>query len=132
MMMTMMMMRMMVMVMQDTALVLSRFNSLILARVFGHDDILALTKHATVPGNDDNSLLSLQIFIPSSSTHIFITLSSTVTSYYRTYVGISFPFPSVSESFAVINALSDLHHPLQALADMLTLQVMVVGVEDGK
>ncbi len=24
---------------------------------------------------------------------------------------------------AVINALSDLHHPLQALADMLTLQV---------
>jgi ornithine carbamoyltransferase len=57
--------------MQDTALVLSRFNSLILARVFGHDSVVELAKYATVP---------------------------------------------------VINALSDLHHPLQTLADLMTLQ----------
>lgn len=57
--------------MRDTALVLSRFNSLVLARVFAHDDILELSKHATVP---------------------------------------------------VINALSDLHHPLQTLADLMALE----------
>lgn len=57
--------------MKDTAIVLSRFNSLILARVFAHDDILELAEHATVP---------------------------------------------------VINALSDLHHPLQTLADLMALQ----------
>lgn len=57
--------------MKDTALVLSRFNSIILARVFAHDDILELAAHATVP---------------------------------------------------VINALSDLHHPLQTLADLMALQ----------
>ena len=50
---------------------LSRFNSLILARVFGHKDVTTLAKFSSVP---------------------------------------------------VINALSDLHHPLQALADLLTLQ----------
>ena len=57
--------------MKDTALVLSRFNSLILARVYSHDDILELAQHAKVP---------------------------------------------------VINALSDLHHPLQTLADLMALQ----------
>lgn len=57
--------------MKDTALVLSRFNSIILARVFGHADILELASHATVP---------------------------------------------------VINALSDLHHPLQTLADLMALE----------
>ena len=57
--------------MKDTALVLSRFNSIILARVFGHGDIEELGKHATVP---------------------------------------------------VINALSDLHHPLQTLADLMALE----------
>lgn len=57
--------------MRDTANVLSRFNSHILARVFAHDDILQLAEHATVP---------------------------------------------------VINALSDLHHPLQTLADLLALE----------
>lgn len=57
--------------MKDTALVLSRFNSIILARVFGHDDIVELATHATVP---------------------------------------------------VINALSDLHHPLQTLADLMALE----------
>lgn len=57
--------------MKDTALVLSRFNSLILARVFSHNDITELAKHATVP---------------------------------------------------VINALSDLHHPLQTLADLMALE----------
>lgn len=57
--------------MRDTALVLSRFNSVILARVFAHNDILELSKHATVP---------------------------------------------------VINALSDLHHPLQTLADLMALE----------
>lgn len=35
--------------MRDTANVLSGFNSLILARVFGHDDIVELKKHASVP-----------------------------------------------------------------------------------
>lgn len=57
--------------MKDTSLVLSRFNSIILARVFGHGDIEELGKHATVP---------------------------------------------------VINALSDLHHPLQTLADLMALE----------
>ncbi|GAX19152.1 ornithine carbamoyltransferase [Fistulifera solaris] len=57
--------------MRDTALVLSRFNSIILARVYSHNDIAELAKYATVP---------------------------------------------------VINALSDLHHPLQSLADLMTLQ----------
>ena len=57
--------------MKDTALVLSRFNSILLARVFGHQDIVDLAKHSTVP---------------------------------------------------VINALSDLHHPLQTLADLMALE----------
>ena len=57
--------------MRDTAEVLSGFNSLILARVFGHSDILELAKHAKVP---------------------------------------------------IINALSDLHHPLQTLADLQALE----------
>lgn len=35
---------------QDTALVLSRFNSIILARVFGHKDVEDLAELATVPG----------------------------------------------------------------------------------
>jgi ornithine carbamoyltransferase len=57
--------------MRDTALVLSRFNSIVLARVFSHNDVLELSKHATVP---------------------------------------------------VINALSDMHHPLQTLADLMALE----------
>lgn len=35
--------------MKDTALVLSRFNSIILARVFEHSDVQELAQHATVP-----------------------------------------------------------------------------------
>lgn len=57
--------------MKDTALVLSRFNSIILARVYGHSDVEELAQHATVP---------------------------------------------------VINALSDKHHPLQTLADLMVLE----------
>jgi ornithine carbamoyltransferase len=57
--------------MRDTASVLCRFNQVILARVFGHDDVTELAKYSSVP---------------------------------------------------VINALSDLHHPLQTLADLMTLQ----------
>ena len=57
--------------MRDTASVLSRFNDVILARVFGHTDVVELAKYSNVP---------------------------------------------------VINALSDLHHPLQTLADLMTLQ----------
>ncbi len=56
---------------QDTALVLSRFNDIILARVFDHSDIDELAKHSSVP---------------------------------------------------VINALSDKFHPLQILADYLTIR----------
>lgn len=56
---------------RDTSLVLSRFNSHILARVFAHSDVLQLAEHATSP---------------------------------------------------VINALSDLHHPLQTLADLMALE----------
>lgn len=67
--------------MKDTALVLSRFNSLILARVYAHDDILELSEHATVP---------------------------------------------------VINALSDLHHPLQTLADLMALDDHFEGNLKGK
>lgn len=57
--------------MRDTACVLSRFNSIILARVYAHADIIELAEYATVP---------------------------------------------------IINALSDLHHPLQTLADLMALQ----------
>merc|ERR1740139_1797657 len=57
--------------MRDTAQVLSGFNTHILARVFAHEDVLELSKYATVP---------------------------------------------------VINALSDLHHPLQTLADLMALE----------
>eukprot|EP00529_Nitzschia_sp_RCC80_P021424 CAMPEP_0113483582 /NCGR_PEP_ID=MMETSP0014_2-20120614/23508_1 /TAXON_ID=2857 /ORGANISM="Nitzschia sp." /LENGTH=392 /DNA_ID=CAMNT_0000377133 /DNA_START=45 /DNA_END=1223 /DNA_ORIENTATION=- /assembly_acc=CAM_ASM_000159 len=57
--------------MRDTACVLSRFNDLILARVYAHDDIEELGKYASVP---------------------------------------------------IINALSDMHHPLQTLADLMALQ----------
>src|SRR5271169_24417 len=55
----------------DTARVLSRYVSGIMARVFAHQDLLDLAKHATVP---------------------------------------------------VINGLSDLLHPVQALADYFTLR----------
>ena len=57
--------------MRDTACVLSRFNSIILARVYAHADIIELAQYSTVP---------------------------------------------------IINALSDLHHPLQTLADLMALQ----------
>ena len=57
--------------MRDTANVLARFNSIILARVYAHSDITELAKYSTVP---------------------------------------------------VINALSDMHHPLQTLADLMALQ----------
>ena len=57
--------------MKDTASVLSRFNDIILARVFAHNDITELAKYSSVP---------------------------------------------------IINALSDLHHPLQTLADLMALQ----------
>jgi ornithine carbamoyltransferase len=57
--------------MLDTAKTLSRFNDVILARVYKHDDIVELCKHSTVP---------------------------------------------------VINALSDAHHPLQGLADLMTIE----------
>jgi ornithine carbamoyltransferase len=55
----------------DTAKVLSRYNDIILARVYGHSTITELCTHSTVP---------------------------------------------------VINALSDTHHPLQGLADLMTLE----------
>tara|TARA_B100000959_G_C14941929_1_gene608201 strand:+ start:914 stop:1873 length:960 start_codon:yes stop_codon:yes gene_type:complete len=54
----------------DTAAVLSRYMDCITYRCYGHDDVMELAKHATVP---------------------------------------------------VINALSDLHHPCQAVADMMTI-----------
>jgi len=57
--------------MRDTASVLSRFNTHILARVFDHEDVLELSNHSKVP---------------------------------------------------VINALSELHHPLQTLADLMVLR----------
>jgi ornithine carbamoyltransferase len=57
--------------MRDTASVLGRFNDLILARVFGHSDVVELAKYSDVP---------------------------------------------------IINALSDMHHPLQTLADLMALQ----------
>ncbi|CAN0053470.1 unnamed protein product, partial [Phaeothamnion confervicola] len=64
--------------MRDTARVLSGFNSLILARVFGHADVMQLAAEASVP---------------------------------------------------VINALSDLHHPLQTLADLMTLHEHFGGLD---
>ena len=35
--------------MRDTANVLARFNDVILARVFGHDDVVELAKYSSVP-----------------------------------------------------------------------------------
>lgn len=58
--------------MRDTATVLGRFNDVVLARVFGHSDVLELAEH--------------------------------------------------SGGTPVINALSDMHHPLQGLADLMTLE----------
>ena len=55
----------------DTSRVLSRFNDVVLARVFGHEDVLELATHSSSP---------------------------------------------------VINALSDKFHPLQILADLMTLE----------
>jgi ornithine carbamoyltransferase len=55
----------------DTAQVLSRYCDVIMARVFGHNEIIELAKHATVP---------------------------------------------------VINGLSDLLHPCQIMADMMTIE----------
>jgi ornithine carbamoyltransferase len=55
----------------DTARVLSRFVDGIMARVFSHEDLVEMSRHATIP---------------------------------------------------VINGLSDLSHPVQALADFMTLQ----------
>ena len=57
--------------MRDTAEVLSRFNTSILARVYDHKNIVELAKYSKVP---------------------------------------------------IINALSDLHHPLQTLADLMALE----------
>lgn len=56
---------------KDTALVLCRFNNIILARVFAHADVEELARYSSVP---------------------------------------------------VINALSDRYHPLQTLADLMTLK----------
>lgn len=38
----------------DTAMVLSRFNNVILARVFGHADVAELAEHSSVPGKTDS------------------------------------------------------------------------------
>jgi ornithine carbamoyltransferase len=65
---------------RDTANVLCRFNDVILARVFSHNDITELIEHSRVP---------------------------------------------------VINALSDKYHPLQTLADLMTLKEHF-GELDGK
>lgn len=65
----------------DTARVLSRFNSCILARVFEHSTIEELAAESSVP---------------------------------------------------IINGLSDTYHPLQALADALTMQEHCGGSLEGK
>ncbi|MBN2228084.1 MAG: ornithine carbamoyltransferase [Candidatus Thorarchaeota archaeon] len=65
----------------DTAQVLSRYCDVIMARVFGHDDITGLAKYATVP---------------------------------------------------VINGLSDLLHPCQIMADMMTIEEHRGGLEGQK
>lgn len=70
------------------ALVLSRFNDIILARVFAHQDVEELAKYSSVPGNISDFYASL-VF------NMFII---------------------------VINALSDKYHPLQTLADLMTLK----------
>lgn len=67
--------------MRDTSNVLSRFNDIILARVFGHEDVVELDKYSEKP---------------------------------------------------VINALSDKYHPLQTLADLMTLHEHWDGNLKGK
>jgi ornithine carbamoyltransferase len=79
------------------ALVLSRFNDVILARVFAHSDIIELCQHSTKPGR-----LTANEFVNSLSFDNRLIISC--------YVA------------AVINALSDKYHPLQTLADLMTLQ----------
>jgi len=67
--------------MKDTSKVLCRYNDIILARVFGHGDVVELAEHSSSP---------------------------------------------------VINALSDKFHPLQTLADLMTLHEHFRGKLKGK
>lgn len=67
--------------MRDTSNVLSRFNDIILARVFGHNEVVELDKYSSKP---------------------------------------------------IINALSDKYHPLQTLADLMTLHEVWDGQLKGK
>lgn len=72
-----------------TACVLSRFNDIILARVFSHNDVIELATNSKVPGKPRFILLKILRH------NLFIL---------------------------VINALSDKFHPLQTLADLMTLK----------
>lgn len=85
---------------QDTALVLSRFNSIILARVFGHKDVEELAELATVPGMTVCTSYNCVL----ANTNIRLTLNC-----------------------VVINALSEKYHPLQALADYMTIKVRALS-----
>lgn len=73
----------------DAARVLCRFNDIILARVFAHQDVEELAKESSVPGSSNRSC---------DLTNIECNFIS------------------------VINALSDKYHPLQTLADLMTVK----------
>ena len=70
---------------KDTSKVLSRFNDIILARVYKHQDVVDLAQYGGVGPNRKAG-------------------------------------EDPQDGACIINALSDKHHPLQALADVMTLQ----------
>jgi len=91
---------------EDIALVLSRFADIIMARVFGHQIVVDLAKHATVPAEDIALVLSrfADIIMARVFGHqIVVDLAKHAT-------------------VPVINGLSDFEHPCQILADLLTIQ----------
>jgi len=74
---------------KDTAKVLCRYNDVILARVFSHNDVKELADNSSVPG---------------------------ALKYILSRINYNLNFNTV------INALSDMFHPLQTLADLMTLR----------
>jgi ornithine carbamoyltransferase len=126
-------------------MVLSRFNKVILARVFGHADVAELAEHSSVPGKTASLFISIVMnakIAGQRRTNFNFDHVHIVSFYYCDFLHFNIyhfhftVFPIVFKKtydnrvnfklnipiFTVINALSDLHHPLQTLADLMTLK----------